>query len=107
MQLEDKKKSNETDQLHPRSPYSASKSGADLLIESYGITYGLEYVITRSSNNFGPNQHEEKLIPKCIKAYLTDQPITIYGDGMNVRDWISAENHSQLLFMIHKIWFSR
>ena len=78
----------EEDVLDPSSPYSASKSGADLLVRAYHRTYGLPVLITRSSNNFGPYQYPEKLIPVLILKALHDEPLPIYGDGRNVRDWI-------------------
>ena len=80
----------ETDMLDPSSPYSASKAGADLLVRAYYKTYGLPVLITRSSNNFGPYQYPEKLIPVLILSALHDKPLQIYGEGKNVRDWIYA-----------------
>ena len=74
--------------LDPSSPYSASKAGADLLVRAYYKTYGLPVLITRSSNNFGPYQYPEKLIPVLILNALHDKPLLIYGEGKNVRDWI-------------------
>ncbi|HYA61195.1 MAG TPA: dTDP-glucose 4,6-dehydratase [Candidatus Acidoferrum sp.] len=78
----------ETDALHPSNPYSASKAGGDLLVLSYCITYGLSGIITRSSNNYGPYQHPEKLIPHFITNATMNLPLPLYGDGKNVRDWI-------------------
>jgi len=78
----------ETDILNPSSPYSASKASADLLVRSYYITYGLPVFITRSSNNYGPNQYPEKLIPRFTINALRDKPLPVYGTGTNVRDWI-------------------
>ena len=78
----------EDDVLNPSSPYSASKAGADLLVKAYHKTYGLPVLITRSSNNFGPYQYPEKLIPVLILKAMHDEPLPIYGDGRNVRDWI-------------------
>ena len=77
----------EEDILDPSSPYSASKAGADLLVKAYHRTYGLPVLITRSSNNFGPYQYPEKLIPVLILKAMHDEPLPIYGDGRNVRDW--------------------
>lgn len=74
--------------LDPSSPYSASKAGADLLIGAYFKTYGLPVLITRSSNNFGPYQYPEKLIPLLTINALSNKPLPLYGDGLNVRDWI-------------------
>lgn len=79
--------------LQPRSPYAASKAGAEHVVQCYTHTYGIDTVITNCTNNFGRYQHEEKLIPKTVKAILENKPITIYGDGNQVRDWISVENH--------------
>lgn len=78
----------EGDILEPSSPYSASKAGADLLVKAYYKTYGLPVLITRSSNNFGPYQYPEKLIPVLILNALHDKPLPVYGNGKNVRDWI-------------------
>jgi len=77
----------EEDPLNPRNPYSATKAGADLLARSYHITYDLPVVITRSSNNYGPRQHPEKLIPKFINHAIEGKPLPLYGDGTNVREW--------------------
>ncbi|MHA1578940.1 MAG: dTDP-glucose 4,6-dehydratase [Candidatus Freyarchaeota archaeon] len=78
----------EDDALDPSSPYSSSKAGADLLARAYYKTYGLPVMITRSSNNFGPYQYPEKIIPLFILNALQDKPLPLYGDGKNVRDWI-------------------
>ena len=86
-------KFSETSPLEPSSPYSASKASADLLALAYHHTYGLEVVITRCSNNYGPYQFPEKLIPLMIINALGDQPLPVYGDGLNVRDWIHVEDH--------------
>jgi len=85
----------ETDILEPSSPYSASKAGGDLLAHAYFVTYGLPVLITRSSNNFGPYQHPEKLIPKLIINALQNKPLPIYGDGGNVRDWIYVTDNCE------------
>ncbi|WP_445383559.1 dTDP-glucose 4,6-dehydratase [Robiginitalea sp. IMCC43444] len=77
----------------PNSPYSASKAAADHLVRSYHKTYGLDTVITNCSNNYGPRQHPEKLIPTIIRTALANQPIPIYGDGSNVRDWLFVMDH--------------
>ncbi|WP_019532837.1 dTDP-glucose 4,6-dehydratase [Paenibacillus ginsengihumi] len=79
--------------LAPNSPYSASKAGSDLMVRAYGETYGLPVIITRCSNNYGPYQYPEKLIPTIITRALDDQPIPVYGDGLNVRDWLYVEDH--------------
>lgn len=83
----------ETEALMPSSPYSASKAGADRLAYSYFVTYGLPVIITRGSNNFGPYQYPEKLIPLFVTNALENKPLPIYGDGKNVRDWIYVEDH--------------
>jgi len=80
--------SSETDPLRPSNPYSASKAGGDLLALSYCRTHGVPVVITRSSNNFGPYQYPEKVVPLFITNALDDQPLPLYGDGRNVRDWL-------------------
>jgi dTDP-glucose 4,6-dehydratase len=77
----------EDDPLEPRNPYAATKAGADLLARSYHTTYGLPVVITRSSNNYGPHQHPEKLIPKFITNAASGDSLPVYGDGSNVREW--------------------
>jgi dTDP-glucose 4,6-dehydratase len=79
--------------LAPNSPYSASKAGSDLLVRAFHHTYGLDAVITRCSNNYGPYQFPEKLIPLMISRARADQPLPVYGDGRNVRDWIHVEDH--------------
>jgi dTDP-glucose 4,6-dehydratase len=79
--------------LSPRSPYSATKASADLIVQAYNQTYGLNTCITRCSNNFGPCQHHEKLIPKIILKALNNKQIPIYGNGENIRDWIYVEDH--------------
>ncbi len=85
----------ETDPLHPSSPYSASKAGADLLVLAYAHTYRLPVLITRSSNNFGPNQHTEKLIPLFITNLIEGKKIPLYGDGRNVRDWLYVTDNCE------------
>ncbi len=79
--------------LEPSSPYSASKTAADLLVRAYCRTHGVPAIITRSSNNYGPYQFPEKLIPLFITNALVDEPLPLYGDGLNVRDWIYVEDH--------------
>jgi dTDP-glucose 4,6-dehydratase len=79
--------------LNPSSPYSASKAGSDLLARSYFVTYKLPVLITRASNNYGPFQFPEKLIPLMITNALEDRPLPVYGDGMQVRDWLFVEDH--------------
>jgi dTDP-glucose 4,6-dehydratase len=79
--------------LAPNSPYSASKAASDLLSRAYFKTYGLPVCITRCSNNYGPRQFPEKLIPLMIASALEDKPLPVYGDGLNIRDWIYVEDH--------------
>lgn len=79
--------------LLPNSPYSASKAAADLLVRAYHKTFGLDTVITRASNNYGPHQHTEKLIPRFITALLKNGKVPLYGNGLNVRDWIYVGDH--------------
>jgi dTDP-glucose 4,6-dehydratase len=79
--------------LAPSSPYSASKAGSDLLALAYAHTFGMHVVVTRCSNNYGPYQFPEKLIPLMIANALEDKPLPVYGDGQNVRDWIHVEDH--------------
>lgn len=79
--------------LRPRSPYSASKAAADLLAQAYFHTYGLDVVVTRGSNTYGPHQYPEKMIPLFITNALEDRPLPLYGDGSQIRDWIYVEDH--------------
>jgi dTDP-glucose 4,6-dehydratase len=83
----------ETTPLAPNSPYSASKTGADLLVRAYHETFGMDTVITRCSNNYGPYQFPEKLIPLIISNALENKSLPVYGDGMNIRDWLHVEDH--------------
>ena len=79
--------------LHTSSPYSSSKAGADLLVMAYGRTYGIPVTVSRCSNNYGPYQFPEKLIPLMIINALDDRPLPVYGEGINVRDWLYVEDH--------------
>ncbi|MCC6434126.1 MAG: dTDP-glucose 4,6-dehydratase [Acidimicrobiales bacterium] len=83
----------ETDPLEPRSPYSAAKAGSDLIALSYGTTYGLDVVLTRASNNYGPYQFPEKVIPLFVTNLLDGHKVPLYGDGLNVRDWLYVADH--------------
>jgi dTDP-glucose 4,6-dehydratase len=87
--------------LAPNSPYAASKAGADLLVRSYGHTFGLPVVITRCSNNYGPYQFPEKMLPLFITNLLQNEPVPLYGDGLNVRDWIHVRDHCAA---IERVW---
>jgi len=92
----------EGDILDPSSPYSASKASADLLVNSYFVTYGLPVVITRSSNNFGPYQYPEKLIPLFIIKALQDKSLPLYGDGLNIRDWLFVEDNYRGIDLVRR-----
>lgn len=89
--------------IRPSSPYSSSKASADLLVMAYHRTYGLPVSISRSSNNYGPYQFPEKLIPLMLANALADKPLPVYGEGLNVRDWLYVENHCKAIdLIIHK-----
>ncbi|MBI1785553.1 dTDP-glucose 4,6-dehydratase [Candidatus Sumerlaeota bacterium] len=90
----------ENSPLAPNSPYAASKAASDLLARAYHRSFGLDLVITRCCNNYGPYQFPEKLIPLMIKNALNDQPLPVYGDGLNVRDWIHVEDHARAIIAI-------
>jgi len=90
----------EEDVLAPSSPYAASKAGADLLALAFYKTYGLTTLITRSSNNYGPYQFPEKVIPLFITNALADQPLPLYGDGLNVRDWLYVEDNCRAVLRV-------
>ncbi len=93
----------ETTPLAPNSPYSASKAGGDLLVRAYHETFGLPVNITRCSNNYGPYQFPEKLIPLIISRALHDESLPVYGDGLNIRDWLYVEDHcSAIDLVIHQ-----
>lgn len=93
----------ENSPLLPRNPYSATKASADMLARAFYITHRLPAVITRCSNNYGPYQFEEKLIPLCIKRCLSGEEIPVYGDGMNIRDWLFVDDHCRAIDMVlHK-----
>ncbi|HBX23506.1 MAG TPA: dTDP-glucose 4,6-dehydratase [Desulfotomaculum sp.] len=90
----------ETTPLNPSSPYSASKTAADHLVMAYGHTFGQSVNITRCSNNYGPFQFPEKLIPLIVTNALSDKPLPVYGDGMNVRDWLHVKDHCRAIDMV-------
>jgi dTDP-glucose 4,6-dehydratase len=93
----------ETTSLTPNSPYAASKASADLMVRSYIKTYGTNAIVTRCSNNYGPYQFPEKLIPLMISNALEDRGLPVYGDGLNVRDWIYVEDHCRAIdFILHR-----
>jgi len=87
----------ENDAVKPSNPYSASKAAADMFVQAYHKTYGLNAVITRCTNNFGPYQFPEKLIPFFIFKAMKDEPVPVYGDGLNVRDWLYVEDHCRAI----------
>ena len=94
---------NESTAYNPRSPYSASKASSDHFVRAYHHTYGLPVVISNCSNNYGPYQHDEKLIPTVIRSIVNGQPIPVYGDGSNVRDWLFVGDHASAVDLIfHK-----
>ena len=85
----------------PNSPYSASKASSDMIIRAYNETYGMNTVITNCSNNYGPKQHDEKLIPTIIRNALKQNPIPIYGDGKNIRDWLYVLDHCKGIDLVY------
>ncbi|MFD1334070.1 dTDP-glucose 4,6-dehydratase [Oceanobacillus iheyensis] len=85
----------------PRNPYSASKAGANLMVKSFGYTYGMNVILSSSSNNYGPRQHQEKLLPTIIEKALSGKGIPIYGDGKNVRDWLYVEDHCRAIDTVY------
>lgn len=90
----------ETTPYAPNSPYSASKASSDMLVRAYHHTYGMPTVITNCSNNYGPYQFPEKLIPVVIQSVLARKPVPVYGDGMNVRDWLYVRDHAEALWTV-------
>jgi dTDP-glucose 4,6-dehydratase len=92
--------SRETDELKPRNPYAASKAGADRLAYSFWATYGVPVIVTRASNNYGPNQFPEKVIPLFITNAIDHLPLPLYGDGLNVRDWLHVDDHCRALDLL-------
>lgn len=93
----------ETSPIKPNSPYSASKASSDLIVFAYGETYKMNVSVTNCSNNYGPNQHHEKLIPHMISLALKDEKLPVYGEGLNVRDWLYVEDHCEAIdIILHK-----
>jgi dTDP-glucose 4,6-dehydratase len=90
----------ETDPLRPRSPYSASKAAGDLLVGAYHTTYDMPTLLTRASNNFGPYQYPEKVIPLFITNAVDDEPLPLYGDGLQIRDWLYVDDHCDALELV-------
>lgn len=95
--LDSSGKFNAESPYRPNSPYSASKAGADHLVRAYGHTFGLPVITTNCSNNYGPRQHPEKLIPKALLNFVAERPVPVYGDGLQVRDWLFVEDHCEAL----------
>jgi len=105
----------ETTPLNPSSPYSASKTAADMLVKAYWRTFNIDFTITRCSNNYGPNQDDEKLIPHFIHLLQEDKQVTVYWDGSNIRDWLFVEDHCDAIWevfnraeswSIYNIWWN-
>ncbi len=101
--------------LNPSSPYSCSKASSDFYVKAYGRTYNIDYTITRCSNNYGPNQDKEKLIPHFFQLLKDNKPVTVYGDGSNIRDWLYVEDHCDAIWevftksdskWIYNIWWN-
>ncbi|HUP58914.1 MAG TPA: dTDP-glucose 4,6-dehydratase [Thermoanaerobaculia bacterium] len=93
----------ERDQLNPRNPYSASKAGGDRMAYAYAQTFGMPVIVTRASNNYGPFQYPEKLIPLFVTNAIDDQPLPLYGDGRNIRDWLFVDDHCAAIdFLIER-----
>jgi dTDP-glucose 4,6-dehydratase len=90
----------ETDRLEPNSPYSAAKAGGDLIARSYVVTHGLDVVITRCTNNYGPYQFPEKVIPLFLTNLFDGLPVPLYGDGLNIRDWLHVDDHCRAIAMV-------
>lgn len=92
----------ESSHINPSSPYSASKASADLLVRAWGRTYGVPYLITNCSNNFGPRQYTEKLIPKICKNFFSGDVFGLYGNGQNIRDWIYVKDHVTAIIKLYE-----
>jgi dTDP-glucose 4,6-dehydratase len=90
----------ESDRLEPNSPYSAAKAGGDLIARSYVVTHGLDVVITRCTNNYGPYQFPEKLIPLFVTNLFDQLPVPLYGDGLNIRDWLHVDDHCRAIALV-------
>lgn len=85
----------ESDRFLPNSPYAASKAGGELMVRAYGVTYGMDIVITRGSNTYGPYQYPEKLVPFFATEAIDDRPLPLYGDGKQIRDWLYVDDHAR------------
>lgn len=102
LKLEDQSKFSERTQYHPSSPYAASKAASDHLVHAYRVTYGLPITVTNCSNNFGPYQFPEKLIPLAITNILEDKKVPVYGDGLYIRDWLYVGDHCRAIDLVIK-----
>lgn len=102
LELQSNEKFTENSQISPNSPYSAAKASADGFVRAYYHTHGVPTVITRCSNNYGPRQHTEKLIPLMITNILSDKKLPLYGDGLNVRDWIHVDDHCRAVWLAYE-----
>ena len=91
----------ETSPIKPNSPYSASKASSDLLVFAYGETYKMNVNVTNCSNNYGPYQHNEKLIPHMIKLAMQNKKLPVYGNGRNIRDWLYVEDHCEAIYLVY------
>jgi dTDP-glucose 4,6-dehydratase len=100
LELDGDDKFNEATPYNPSSPYSASKAGSDMLVRAYHRTYGLPITISNCSNNYGPFHFPEKLIPLMILNAMADKPLPVYGDGLNIRDWIHVEDHARAVELV-------
>lgn len=98
--LSEKGRFNEQSSFHPNSPYAASKAASDHFVSAYAHTYGLSTTLSHCSNNYGPCQHEEKFIPRMIQGCLSSEPLPVYGNGENVRDWLYVEDHAKAIWLI-------
>ena len=107
--LDSKEKATEEYPARPSSPYSSSKAASDFLVLAWFRSFGVECMVTNCTNNFGPNQHPEKLIPSIVSKIRSGQPVQLYGDGKNIRDWIHVDDHSKAiaLLMNKPVWGSR
>lgn len=92
--------SKETDAVRPRSPYAASKAAGDLLALAYHTTYGVPVLVTRGSNTYGPYQYPEKIVPLFVTNLLDDRPVPLYGDGLQIRDWLHVEDHARAILHV-------
>lgn len=90
----------ETDSLEPNNPYSAAKAGGEMMVRAYHVTHGMHTTITRGSNTFGPYQYPEKMLPLFVTEAIEDRPLPVYGDGMQVRDWLYVDDHASAIDLV-------